>query len=419
MYINNLDKNEYDKFVAKCDQHHFLRSTRWAEFRRHIGWEHVIVGLKENDELTIAAIILLKKTPKLPYKIAYTSRGYVKTEGANEALFLAEVKKHLKSLGAILYKIDPDEVYANLDDKLNRIDEPKDQRIAELKNYGFNHLGFLDNFEGMNPRHTIRIDTNKDYQAVLDNMPAKTRGYERKVKENGLVIEEVGAEKLDIFMKLLNETSERDAFTIRDKSYFEAMFEIYKDDLILTLARVDFKAMLENHLSEIEVMTKEYQELEEKINNEGGGKKQKQNLKNLQTRLNDLSSKTDEFTKAAEEHPDGLYLAGNLTIIEGNKSWYIYGATSSSYRYLRPAYAMLFKRLEHACNTGQVYYDLFGIAGFVDKDSDVYGLYQFKRVFGGENIEFIGEFDMPIKSLPYFGFNVLYPKLKKLRKGRK
>lgn len=64
------------------------------------------------------------------------------------------------------------------------------------------------------------------------------------------------------------------------------------------------------------------------------------------------------------------------------------------------------------------YYDLYGVSGIFDKDHPDYGLYAFKNGFGGDFIEYIGEFDKSINYPIYIGFNKVYPKLKKLRKAR-
>ncbi len=423
MFISDLSIERYDNLCTQLNAEHFLHSVRWAQFRKHNGWEMRVVGFEENGELTIGAVIMLKKAGKLPFKVAYSSRGYVKTKGADEAAFTKDLKSYLKKQGAFLYKIDPDQIYSRLDMKLERIDEPNDERVKSLIDLGYKHLGFVNNFEGMQPRHTIRIDTNCTYQEALKRMDAKTRNRTKAGAKNGLIIEEVSSDKLPIFMQLLSETSERDNFTIRDISYFQQMYKQFGDDCKLRLAKVDFDASIQKLSSERDEVQMQLEQLRPELLDESKGAKYKKKIKN---RINEFEAKIakndkviDEFTKAREKYPTGQYIGGSLYICDGNRAWYIYGATSDSYRYMLPSYALVAHMIEECVNNQFEYFDMFGIGGEFNPDNHVFGLYDFKKGFGGEPIEFIGEFDLPINYPLYVGFAKLYPKLKQMRKSKK
>ena len=56
---------------------------------------------------------------------------------------------------------------------------------------------------------------------------------------------------------------------------------------------------------------------------------------------------------------------------------------------------------------------------FANKKSELYGLYDLKRGFGGHVEEYLGEFDLVIKPFMYHVYHIafaLYGKIKKLRK---
>ncbi len=423
MFITDLSVEEYNQLAIDTNNEHFLHGVRWAEFRRHINWEHKIVGYKEEGKLTIGAVIMLKKAGRLPFKVAYSSRGYVLTDGCDEAGFTKELKKYLKKQGAFVYKIDPNEIYAELDKNLERTSAGNQARVDALTNLGYEHLGFVNNFEGMQPRHTIRIDTTVSYDEALKRMDAKTRNRTKAGNKNGLVIENCDFSMLPTFMNILAETSERDNFTIRDISYFEEMYKVFGDDLKLRLAKVDFKSSIEKLSLERDQVKAELDSLLPELDNPEMGAKYRKKITN---RINEFEAKIaknnkviDEFTAELAQYPEGKYIGGSIYICEGARAWYIYGATSDSFRYMLPSYALVAHMVSECIDNGFEYFDMFGIGGDFDPENHVFGLYDFKKGFGGQAIEFIGEFDLPINGLLYFGFNKLYPKLKAMRKGSK
>ena len=50
-------------------------------------------------------------------------------------------------------------------------------------------------------------------------------------------------------------------------------------------------------------------------------------------------------------HPDGIYLSGALLMFAGNKSYYLYGASSNDYRDFLPNHHM--QMMQYAKNTVQ------------------------------------------------------------------
>lgn len=423
MFIENLSIEEYNKLAVDTDNEHFLHSVRWAEFRKHINWDYKIVGFKEEGELTIGAVVMLKKAGRLPFKVAYSSRGYVLKPGANEQEFTNALKKFLRKQGAFVYKIDPNEIYSQLDKNLERIGGSNQARVDDYLALGYEHLGFVNNFEGMQPRHTIRIDTTVSYEDALKRMDAKTRNRTKAGSKNGLVIEDCNFDILPTFMNILAETSERDNFTIRDISYFEEMYKVYGDDLKLRLAKVDFKSSIEKLTVERDAVQIELDELRPELDNPEMGAKYRKKITN---RINEFEGKIaknnkviSEFEAELGKYPEGKYIGGSIYICEGPRAWYIYGATSDSFRYMLPSYALVAHMVQECINNNFEYFDMFGIGGDFDPDNHVFGLYDFKKGFGGTPIEFIGEFDLPINAPLFVAFNKLYPKLKAIKKNKK
>ena len=118
-------------------------------------------------------------------------------------------------------------------------------------------------------------------------------------------------------------------------------------------------------------------------------------------------------------------IAGTLAIHYGDKVWYLYGASSNEHRNLMPNYLLQWRMIQWAVETGCRIYDFRGVSGDLTPDNPLYGLYQFKKGFGGEFTEFIGEMDLILN--PFVAFTVkngtkLMKKIRKrvyLRRGRK
>ena len=61
-------------------------------------------------------------------------------------------------------------------------------------------------------------------------------------------------------------------------------------------------------------------------------------------------------------------------------------------------------------------YNFYAINNTLDKNDSQYGIYQFKRGFGGHVIEFIGEFILPVDKPLYKSVKILSSIKNKLKK---
>ena len=95
--------------------------------------------------------------------------------------------------------------------------------------------------------------------------------------------------------------------------------------------------------------------------------------------------------------PEGTPIAGTLAIHYGDKVWYLYGASSNEHRNLMPNYLLQWRMIQWAVETGCSVYDFRGVSGDISEDNPLYGLYKFKKGFGGDFTEFVGEYDLVLK----------------------
>ena len=99
---------------------------------------------------------------------------------------------------------------------------------------------------------------------------------------------------------------------------------------------------------------------------------------------------------------EGKVIAGALTILYGDKVWYLYGASSNEYRNVMPNHLMQWEMIkwgiENSCNV----YDFRGCADGSDRSVPIDGLCRFKMSFNAKLVEFVGELNYPINPVTYF-----------------
>ena len=105
-----------------------------------------------------------------------------------------------------------------------------------------------------------------------------------------------------------------------------------------------------------------------------------------------------EHMKILMAYYEGKPISGVIPIIYGNKTWYLYGASSNEHRNLMPNYLLQWEMIKLAIKNKSDIYDLRGVPGIAD---DSNGLYRFKKGFGAEYTEFVGEVYIPFKPIMY------------------
>jgi lipid II:glycine glycyltransferase (peptidoglycan interpeptide bridge formation enzyme) len=122
------------------------------------------------------------------------------------------------------------------------------------------------------------------------------------------------------------------------------------------------------------------------------------------------------FTALRSEDPDRirLYLARHADdlvaattwVRVGTHAWYSYGASSTAKREVRGSNAIQWQMITDALDAKADVYDLRGITDTVDAADPHIGLVQFKVGTGGEVVEYLGEWDLPLNRLLYKAFDV-------------
>ncbi|MEB7745224.1 lipid II:glycine glycyltransferase FemX [Staphylococcus equorum] len=402
----NITNQAHDAFVKSHPQGDLLQLTKWAETKTLTGWYSKRIAVGEEGEVKGVAQLLFKKVPKLPYTLCYISRGFV-TDYSNKLsleTLLEYAMQIAKEEKAYAIKIDPDV----------EVDKGADA-LTNLRSLGFKHKGFKEGLskDYIQPRMTMITPIEKSDEELIQSFERRNRSKVRLALKRGTTVERSNREGLKTFANLMQITGERDGFLTRDISYFQNIYDAMNPDgdAELFLVKLEPKPVLEDLREDLSQLEQEKVKLAEK----------KQDKKTL-NKINDVNNKivkTQELIEDMEKlelsHPEGIYLSGALLMFAGNKSYYLYGASSNEYRDFLPNHHMQFAMMQYAREHGATTYDFGGTDNDPDKDSDHYGLWTFKKVWGTYLSEKIGEFDYVLNKPLYQLIENVKPKLTKAK----
>ncbi|HDS3908394.1 lipid II:glycine glycyltransferase [Staphylococcus aureus] len=408
MHITN---QEHDAFVKSHPNGDLLQLTKWVETKKLTGWYARRIAVGRDGEVQGVAQLLFKKVPKLPYTLCYISRGFVVDYSNKEALnaLLDSAKEIAKAEKAYAIKIDPDV----------EVDKGTDA-LQNLKALGFKHKGFKEGLskDYIQPRMTMITPIDKNDDELLNSFERRNRSKVRLALKRGTTVERSDREGLKTFAELMKITGERDGFLTRDISYFENIYDaLHEDgDAELFLVKLDPKENIAKVNQELNELHAEIAKWQQKMETSEKQAKKAQNMINdAQNKIAKNEDLKRDLEALEKEHPEGIYLSGALLMFAGSKSYYLYGASSNEFRDFLPNHHMQYTMMKYAREHGATTYDFGGTDNDPDKDSEHYGLWAFKKVWGTYLSEKIGEFDYILNQPLYQLIEQVKPRLTKAK----
>jgi lipid II:glycine glycyltransferase (peptidoglycan interpeptide bridge formation enzyme) len=217
-------------------------------------------------------------------------------------------------------------------------------------------IGFRKSRYDLNQKTTLVVDLNLPEEDLLAKMKSKTRYNVRLAAKKGVeVVEPDFNEAWETFYEWMKATSER------------------KEDYVLRRPR-DY-------------------------------------LRSVMRAMHDAGQGRLFFA----EH-EGTPLAGMYVFTFGEKYWYMYGASSEEKRNLKPNYLLQWEVMRWARNRGLTHYDMVGVpkSEELNEGSSLWSVYKFKEGFGGEIVDSLGCFDLPVRRVraaAWYKFEPVYYRL--------
>jgi len=204
---------------------------------------------------------------------------------------------------------------------------------------------FVPSEQSTQPPRTIMIDLSAPEEELLMAMKSKTRYNIRLAARKDVVVQQ--SSDVALFHHMSLTTGERDAFGIHSLSYYQRAFELFNAQGACVLLIASY-----------------------------------------------------------QDQP----LAGLMAFAHGDTGWYLYGASTNQERNRMPTYLLQWEAIRWAKHKGCQHYDLWGVPDFpetmleeqfLERSDGLWGVYRFKRGFGGQVQRTIGTWDRIYSPLIY------------------
>ena len=415
-FITDIDINEYEDFVLNSNKSHFMQSHYFGEIMKYKNFNPYYVGLKENDKL-VATALLLKKKLLGNYCYFYCPRGYIIDYSNYKLLntFTNYIKKFAKKNKALFVKIDPDVKLHDLDQDGNVLGNSHEKLVDYLKMLGYKHKGFNTEFVNEQPRFTFRLDINKSLDDIYKNIHPTTRKILNKGNQYHLNMYKGSIEDIPKFYETMKDTAVREHLHLTPMEYYKNFYAILNKQNMsdLYIVEVDIHDLIITYEKNLEYLELELKNIDDpKYKNK---EKQENIKKDLINKIDKTKKEIDFIHTIEKEH---IILSSIITVKYGDKVWTIHGGNSNILRELNSNYLLYYQIIKDAHEEGYKIVDFFGTSGIAnpDKSNPIFGIHSFKKRFGGEYTEFIGEFDLVIHKLMYYAYKKLLPVYRKMKK---
>ena len=415
--LKNIEKEKFDEFVKNHKtKSHFLQSLSWGEFakvKKHLT-PYYLGLVNENDEI-IAATLLLEKSLPMNMCYFYAPRGFVVDYKKKELVreMTKKVIEFAKNKKAIFVKIDPDIIK----ESTNYLGETKENPDYEnifntLKECGFKHQGFTKNFETMQPRYTFRIDLTQSEEEIYNHFSKTTKQRIQKAIKLGTKVKIGNTSDIETFYHLMLLTEDRKDFVSYSKDYYETLYKLFeKNNMVkLFLGYIEFDEVISNLENELNDVNKKIEE----IDPTSSSKNTKNKLRSYQQAKEKFDEEIKKYKSFKKEYGNTLTLNAHMIIIYQDKAWVLYAGNHNVLTESYANYRTYYEHIKFAKENGINIYDQFGTIGDLRKENKRLGLHEFKKKFGGNYVEFIGEFDYVTNHIMYFVFTKLVPLYRKI-----
>jgi alanine adding enzyme len=362
-----------------------------------------LFGVRRDGEL-VAAGKLNYTTTRLGYTVCECAKGplmdYTDTALVRDVVGL--LKERAAGRKAAELRISPNLPYIARDEDGAEHPEVTDNRplVAELARLGFEHQGSEMDFINVNWMFIKKLEGIKDSEELIMSTSYRTRKAIRKAEKNGVFLEQATLDTLDEFYDALSTAGDEKGFVYREREYYEQLLRTTSPEFTkLMMAKIDIPAYRKSITERLEAESAAAAELRREIE-ETGSKKKANRLKVVQ----DLADSYERSLKDIERFPDSVGVATVAAIhfvCFGDEVVCVIGGTKQDYIYFNGATSLYWGMMLHGLEKGYARYNFYGTFGIEGQDEEGHGGYQFKKGFGGEVVQLVGECVMPVRPLAF------------------
>ena len=344
----DITGQDWSRFITNHPHGHLLQTRPWGELKALHGWRALHSTVVSTTHKILGVSLILTRT--LPRGLG--KLAYVPrgpvVDWDNEEFATATVNT--------TSKLARRHGAIALIIEPDLFDTPSDQHL--LSRCGLQPLPFT-----VQPRRTVLVNLDVDEEVdILAGMKQKTRYNIGLARRKGVVIRTGNIDDAAVFYNMMQTTADRDTFSIHPYEYYRDFLSLFAPD-------------------------------------------------------NDEQSMARLFIAEYQGQP----LAAVIATAVGKRAIYLYGASTNEKRELMPTYLLQWEAMLWARSKGCVSYDLWGVpdedestleAQFEQRNDGLWGVYRFKRGFGGQVVRHIGAWVKVFSPLRWW----LYQQASRLRK---
>jgi lipid II:glycine glycyltransferase (peptidoglycan interpeptide bridge formation enzyme) len=208
--------------------------------------------------------------------------------------------------------------------------------------------GWRRSDEDIQFQNTVLLDLRPDMDDLLMGMKSKWRYNVRLARRKGVTVRQGTRDDLSLLYDMYQETASRAGFVIRPGAYYHDAWGSFIEE-----------GLAQPLIAEV------------------------------------------------EEQPVAMVIVYRF----GRRAIYMYGASLIDHRDKMPNNLLQWEAMQWAKERGCTVYDMWGAPDELDESDPLWGVYRFKKGFGGEFVEHIGAWDYPTSGVGYDLYRAVMPRI--------
>ena len=393
MELRELTKKEFDSYAINHPLGSFQQTSFWGRFMEGDKYHSYYVGAFIKERLVSATLLLSYEYKKGGQRIFYAPRGFL-IDYKNEELlkeFTEEVKKFIIEKHGVFLKIDPYILVRDRDSEGNIIDGGVYNDFVKIN---LEHAGFIKTTDKIQPKWLSRINLkNKTLEDVFNNFSSKARQTVRRNERLGFKIRDLDFKNIDNFLSIIDNESKKYNTIMPTKTFYEDLKQAF--DGFIKFKEVYFKKneVIDNIDKEI---TNVLELKKERIDNYHNSKMTEEYFVDKELETKEEIRRLEELKKYFSKCDDDVSMGIYMFITIGKEVVAFQGGVSPLYAKLDASYTMHYEMIKYALDNNFDYYNLYEIGDITDSNNKLKNSFNYKKNFGGEVIELVGEYDLII-----------------------
>ena len=298
---------------------HPLQSFEWGEFRKKTGIKVIRRGQVSKNKITNAYQLTVHNAP-FGFKIGYLPKGDMPSKDLLDDLQTIGKQEKL--------------IYIQL--------EPS---VEKTTNYKLQTTNLKKSFHPLFTKYSFILDLDRSEEELLSGMHPKTRYNIKVAAKHGVEIKEENSDNaFYTYLKLTEETTQRQKFYAHDEDYHRKMWQTLK------LQATNYKLQTDRLTAHL--FTAKYK---------------------------------------------GKIITAWIVFVFKDALYYPYGASSKDYPEVMANNLMAWEIIKYGKESGLKKFDMWGALSENPNPNDPwFGFHRFKKGYGAKLVEFVGSYDLVI-----------------------